>query len=65
MGFALFVCVVIIFQMIYKSAESATDYRQAVKRSETPAKTAHKHISAEGTTDFLSPTSGFIFTLFN
>jgi hypothetical protein len=36
-----------------------------VKRSETPAKTAHKHISAEGTTDFLSPTSGFIFALFN
>ena len=37
------------------SPEGATEHRQAVERSETPAKMIHKYISAEGTTEFCHP----------
>ena len=44
------------------SPEGATEHRQAVERSETPAKMIHKYISAEGTTEFCHPVGVFIPT---
>ena len=44
-----------------KAPKGRYDYRQVVKRSETPAKGEHECVSAEGPTEYLSPCRGFYF----